>query len=212
MTFEELTKANESINTIPIEKKNKKTGVVTKKDYAEVFQKIKAFRMLYPNGTISTEIVSLNDGVAVIKALVMNDDGKLLGTGTAYEKEGSSFINETSYIENCETSAVGRALSMVGIGIDLGVSSYEEVANAMLNQDKDPAPKVKGEVVKETPKDKKDKMAVFPSNQIMKDIVLKHYPEGSANQKKLLETFKADSIDAMTREQLAAVYEKFGGR
>lgn len=209
MTFEELTKANESINTIAIEKKNKKTGVVTKKDYAEVFQKIKAFRMLYPNGTISTEIVSLNDGVAVIKALVMNDDGKLLGTGTAYEKEGSSFINETSYIENCETSAVGRALSMVGIGIDLGVSSYEEVANAMLNQDKDPAPKVKGEVVKETPK---SEVKGYPSRQVMMDVIVKRFPEGSKLREDLLKLNNLESLDDMTDAQMATVYNKCGGR
>ena len=59
----------------------------------------------------------------------------LLGTGTAYEKENSTFINKTSYIENCETSAVGRALGMIGIGIDTSVASYEEVSNAIKQQE-----------------------------------------------------------------------------
>jgi hypothetical protein len=58
----------------------------------------------------------------------------VLGTGTAYEKESSSFINKTSYIENCETSAVGRALGMCGFGIDVSVASAEEVQNAINNQ------------------------------------------------------------------------------
>ena len=58
-----------------------------------------------------------------------------MGTGTAYEKENSSFINKTSYIENCETSAVGRALGMAGFGIDTSVASAEEVANAITQQD-----------------------------------------------------------------------------
>ena len=54
----------------------------------------------------------------------------------AYEKEGSTFINKTSYIENCETSAWGRALGNLGIGIDTSIASAEEVQNAVLNQGK----------------------------------------------------------------------------
>jgi hypothetical protein len=59
----------------------------------------------------------------------------VLGVGHAYEKEDSSFINKTSYIENCETSAVGRALGMAGFGIDASICSAEELQNAVLNQD-----------------------------------------------------------------------------
>ena len=54
--------------------------------------------------------------------------------GYAQEKESSSFINKTSFIENCETSAVGRALGMCGFGIDTSIASYEEVQNAINNQ------------------------------------------------------------------------------
>ncbi len=59
----------------------------------------------------------------------------ILATGTAYEKETPGTINETSYIENCETSAVGRALGMLALGIDTAVASYEEVQNAVKAQD-----------------------------------------------------------------------------
>lgn len=109
------------------------------KDYVEVNERIKAFRKLYPTGSIQTEMISNIDGVCIFKAIVgyYNDDAtilKVLGTGTAYEKENSTFINKTSYIENCETSAVGRALGMCGIGINTSVASYEEVANAIKNQ------------------------------------------------------------------------------
>lgn len=124
ITYEQLEKANEAIKKTPIKGK----------DYAEVPQRIKAFRMLYPSGSIQTEIVSLENGVCIIQAKVYSTEGKLLGTGLAYEKEGSTFINKTSYIENCETSAVGRALGMLGIGIDSSVASYEEVANAQAQQ------------------------------------------------------------------------------
>ena len=124
MTYEELVKANATINTTPIKGK----------EYAEVPQRVKAFRMLHPNGTIDTQIVSHENGVVVIKATVADEGGNILGTGHAYEKEGSSFINKESYIENCETSAVGRALGFVGLGIDTSICSAEELTNALINQ------------------------------------------------------------------------------
>ena len=75
--------------------------------------------------------------LCVFMAEVTNNDGDVIATGTAYEKENSTFINKTSYIENCETSAVGRALGMAGFGIDTSVASAEEVANAIENQKED---------------------------------------------------------------------------
>lgn len=138
ITYEQIKKANDEIATMVIEKVNKKTGEVQKKDYAEVNQRIKAFRMVYPDGFIATAMMSNSDGVCVFRAEVgyYSETGNrvTIGSGTAYEKENSSFINQTSYIENCETSAVGRALGMAGFGIDTSVASYEEVKNAMANQ------------------------------------------------------------------------------
>ena len=135
----DLAIANETIKTTPIKGK----------DYAEVNQRIKAFRMVYPEGTIETEMISNENGMCVFRAsvyipeyvkqakgmgVVIVEDKRLIATGTAYEKEDSSFINQTSYIENCETSAVGRALGMAGFGIEVSVASAEEVANAINNQ------------------------------------------------------------------------------
>lgn len=124
INFEDIKKANESIKTTDIKGK----------EYAEVNQRIKAFRICYPNGSIMTDIVNLADGIVTIKATIINGEGAVLATGYAQEKESSSFINKTSYIENCETSAVGRALGFCGFGIDTSVASYEEVANAIANQ------------------------------------------------------------------------------
>ena len=128
-TFEQIQKANETIKTVDIKGK----------DYAEVNQRIKAFRMVYPQGAIVTEMLSNENGVCVFKAFAYADGDlslmEVLGTGHAYEKEDSSFINRTSYIENCETSAVGRALGMAGFGIDTSVRSAEEMKNAELQQD-----------------------------------------------------------------------------
>lgn len=126
ITYEDLQKANALIQTTPVKGK----------DYAEVPQRVKAFRSLYPQGTISTEIVKIENGMCVIHA-VAAVGGVVLGEGTAYEMEGSSFINKTSYIENCETSAVGRALGFAGFGIDTSIASYEEVSNAIEQQKTD---------------------------------------------------------------------------
>ena len=127
-TYEQIKKANESLKTTPIGERN----------YVEVNERIKAFRMIYPEGFIISEMTSEFGGVCVFRSEVgfYSETGEkiVLGVGHAYEKEGSNFINKTSYVENCETSAVGRALGMAGFGIDTSVASAEEVANAIANQ------------------------------------------------------------------------------
>ena len=137
ITYEDLQKANGLIKTVDVKGR----------EYAEVPQRVKAFRSLYPMGTISTEVVLIENGLCVMHATVASD-GVILGEGTAYEKEGSSFINKTSYIENCETSAVGRALGFAGFGIDTSIASLEEVMNAQKQQSKMGEEELKAEVKK----------------------------------------------------------------
>lgn len=139
-TYDEIVKANATLN--PIDVKGK--------PYSPVTERIKAFRMVHPDGQIATEIVSIENGVCIMRATVANSDGQILGTGTAYENENSSFINKTSYIENCETSAVGRALGMAGYGIDASMASADELLNAMLQQ-KDNEEKEKAKTQKSAP-------------------------------------------------------------
>lgn len=122
-----IAKANEGIRTTEIKGKQ----------YSEVSQRIKAFRLVHPSGCITTEIIDMNNGIVTMKASVFDEQNHLLGTGFAQEKENSSFINKTSYIENCETSAIGRALGMCGYGVDVSVASAEEVQNAIHNQQMD---------------------------------------------------------------------------
>lgn len=116
-----------------------KTVDIKGKEYVEVNERVKHFRKEYAGWALETELLSNQDGVCVFKATVKDQDGVVKATGHAYEKEGSTFINKTSYIENCETSAVGRALGMLGIGIDTSIASSEEVQTAMANQDEAPA-------------------------------------------------------------------------
>ena len=141
ITYDDIKKANDTIKSMTISRKDKETGEIISKSYAEVNQRIKAFRMVYPTGYINTKMLSNENGVCLFWAEVGFTEGDrnfTLGTGHAFEKEGSSYINKSSHIENCETSAVGRALGMAGFGIDMAVASAEEVQNA--NQEK-PEPK-----------------------------------------------------------------------
>lgn len=125
LTVDTLREANKALETIPLKGKN----------YAMVVERVKAFRTMVPDGCIETDILSMENGIVTMKAKVYDENGKLLATGLAQEKETSSYVNKTSYIENCETSAVGRALGMLGIGIDDSMASAEELVNAIKNQD-----------------------------------------------------------------------------
>ena len=126
MNKEQLKKMNEAINTVPIKGKQ----------YAMVHERIKAFRSEIPNGSITTEIVRMEGDTVIIKATVLDEDLRVLGTGHAEEVKGRGDINRTSYIENCETSAVGRALGMCGVGIDQSFATADEVATAIKQQNK----------------------------------------------------------------------------
>lgn len=107
------------------------------KPYIEVNERLKYFREHYKDYSLETEIISIDNGICVMKAIIRDPNGVIKATGVAYEKENSTFINKTSYIENCETSAWGRALGCLGIGIDTSIASAEEVTNAINNQSKD---------------------------------------------------------------------------
>ena len=108
------------------------------KDYVAVNERIRYFNENYSTGSITTEILSNENGVILMKATVIPDIAtpERRFTGLAYEKESGSYINKTSYIENCETSAVGRALGFMGIGVDTSIATAEEVQNAINNQGK----------------------------------------------------------------------------
>ena len=129
MTYEDISRVNGEINMIDMKGK----------DYAMVPERVTAFRKLYPEGFIITEIAAMEGPVVVMKAKVgyYREDGNevILGTGLAREERGKGLVNTTSHIENCETSAVGRALGFMGLGINGGgICSAEELANAVTAQ------------------------------------------------------------------------------
>jgi hypothetical protein len=119
-----------------------KTTNIKGKQYVEVNERIKYFRESgdYKGWSLTSEVFHLDADSCVIKASVLNDKGEIVATGFAQEDKSSSYINKTSYVENCETSAWGRALANLGIGIDTSIASSNEVAMAIA-KDKLPAKK-----------------------------------------------------------------------
>lgn len=105
------------------------------KDYVTVSERVKAFRRICPDGSIETEIIQHEGNSVLMQARVYDEGHRLISTGYAHEKEQSSYINKTSYIENCETSAVGRALGFLGIGIDGDIASAQEMYGATAAQE-----------------------------------------------------------------------------
>lgn len=124
MNYQDIARVNSEIKTIDLKGKS----------YASVAERINAFRKLYPTGFITTEIVSHDGTTIMMKATAgYTDEGGqivVLGVGHAQEVKGKGMVNGTSYVENCETSAVGRALGMLGLGIAGGICSAEEFDNA----------------------------------------------------------------------------------
>lgn len=115
---------------------NLKTINIKGKEYVEVNERINFFRTneKFAGWSMETEILSLDQESCTLKAVIKNESGRIIATGLAQESKDSSLVNSTSYIENCETSAWGRALANLGIGIKAAIASAEEVNNAIKQQ------------------------------------------------------------------------------
>jgi len=118
-----------------------KTTNIKGKQYVEVNERVKAFRILseYAGYSLQTELLHLDADSCVVRATICNADGQVIAQGMAQEDKSSSMINKTSYVENCETSAVGRALGFLGIGIETSIATADEVGMAIAKQEA-PAP------------------------------------------------------------------------
>lgn len=147
------------------------------KSYSMVNSRVQAFRKLCPEGSIVTEIISMTEDMVVMKATVSDETGRVLATGTAFEMRASSFINKVSFVENCETSAVGRALGMLGIGSEESMASAEELANAIKNQGGTDDPKVRAEILR----------------------IVGQYPERELSRK-ICERYKVSQINDLSAE------------
>jgi hypothetical protein len=98
--------------------------------YETVDSRLKRFLESNPDARVFTNIEKLEGDLVVIKAWIYKNadeqaKGLFLATGYAYEREGKGFVNTTSHIENCETSAIGRALANLGMNGALRPSREE---------------------------------------------------------------------------------------
>lgn len=159
-------------------------------DYVQVNERIEKFYEKYPDGSIQTEIISNQNGEIIFKAYAFRDrEDTRPATGHAMEREGSTYINKTSHIENCETSAVGRALAMLGFEIKKSVASREEVANAKIQQE---------ELSKKITKEQADVLSkVFENLNIAEEDV-----------KKSLANMGVITVQDLNNEQYAMILRK----
>lgn len=99
-------------------------------DYVDVATRIQRFYEKYPQGSIESEILTDDGKRVVVKASAnyWTEDGRLIeGNGHAEEIRGQGMVNKTSALENCETSAWGRALAALGFETKNGIASRQEM-------------------------------------------------------------------------------------
>jgi len=102
------------------------------KPYIQVHDRVLYFNGTYDKGCITTEQLSQPQDARVVMKATIYPEG-LAGryfTGHGQEVVGDGFINKTSALENAETSAVGRALAMMGIGVIESIASVDEINKA----------------------------------------------------------------------------------
>ena len=107
------------------------------KQYVTVNERIQMFHEHYPNGAIHCHIMEdTPEGIIRMSAMVCPDvdNTERHFSGHAEEIIGSSQINRTSSLENAETSAIGRALGFLGLGVVESIATADEVSNAIHQQ------------------------------------------------------------------------------
>jgi len=97
------------------------------KEYTEVKDRVVYFRNEYPKYSLVAIPVTLDEKVAIFRAEVTDEQGKVISNGYAMETANNGMVNKTNHIENAETSAKGRALGFLGIGIVGGIATVEDI-------------------------------------------------------------------------------------
>lgn len=180
-----------------------KTQKIKSKDYVAVNERVRAFRS-HPNFkdmSIETSIIDISGDRVVMVAKVLDSEGLVRATGHAEEIKGKSGVNATSFIENCETSAVGRCLGFLGIGVDDSIATYEEVEQAIGRQeelDKNPnrlaeeKAAIKEGMIREATKNplpKKSKYDPLPNSSKIGELSGKYLEELNLDDLKVVQKF-----------------------
>lgn len=110
------------------------------REYKTVAKRVDEFRKEHGDKyAIITQMVANDERTVVMMAEILNEKRDIIATGYAEERRNSSDVNKTSAVENCETSAIGRALANFGYGGG-EYASADEVANAIASQSANKAP------------------------------------------------------------------------
>ena len=173
-----------------------KTTNIRGKQYVEVNERIKFFRQedKYNLWGIRTEFPMIDSEQCLCKCTIADADGDIIAQGHAHEVRGASNINKTSYVENCETSAVGRALAMLGIGIDTSIASANEVTEAIAKQQ---------ELVDNPQVQKLSKKLDAPVENIMDKAVA--YIKGQTDKRKAFDSITKKYGAQLTEKQVAGL-------
>ena len=165
-----------------------KTTNIRGKQYVEVNERIKFFRQeeQYKHWTIMCEFPVIDAENCVCKCTIADNSGRVIATGHAHEERSASNINKTSFVENCETSAVGRALAMLGIGIDSSIASANEVSDAIAKQES-----------------KKESKPEAPVENIMDKAV--GYIKSQTDKKKAFDAITKKYGDQLTEKQVSGL-------
>jgi len=116
-----------------------KTINIKGKNYITVNERLKQFRTepTFDGWQINEQLVHIDEKEGIFKVTICDTKGVEMASAHSQEYRDSSYINKTSFVENGFTSALGRALGYLGIGIDTSIASANEVQNAVKNQDND---------------------------------------------------------------------------
>ncbi|HEX7177007.1 MAG TPA: hypothetical protein VF240_17245 [Pyrinomonadaceae bacterium] len=124
-------------------------------NYVTVAERVAAFYQTYPQGRINTQIIQhdTETGFILMRAEIYRstDDASPSATGHAFEVRSESYVNKTSYIENAETSSVGRALALLGFEVRRGIASREEMDKTARMQPPERAPVERAPAEKPSP-------------------------------------------------------------
>lgn len=107
-------------------------------DYEPVEARLARFWEDHPDGRVLTELVHMSDGVFIVKAHIYRDGPVVDATGYAREEIQQSGVNRTSALENCETSAIGRALANLGYAAKGTRPSREEMTKVAQSDQSSP--------------------------------------------------------------------------
>ena len=100
-------------------------------DYIPVNERIAAFYAKHPEGSLQSEMVELSESRVVMRAYAYRsptDERPGIGY-SSMNIPGSTSFTRGSEVENCETSAWGRAIAALGFEVKRGIATAEDVRN-----------------------------------------------------------------------------------